>query len=98
MADLFVAEQTAQEPANRPLADRLRPKSLDEIVGQDHLVGEGGSVRRMLESGHLSSLILWGPPGCGKTTMARILADHTEMHFEQLSAIFFRCKRFASRV
>lgn len=74
--------------APRPLADRLRPQSLGDIVGQDHLVGEGGALRRMIESGSLSSLILWGPPGCGKTTMARILAKHTDLHFEQISAIF----------
>ena len=74
--------------APRPLADRLRPKTLDEIAGQDHLVGEGGLLTRMVAEGRLSSLVFWGTPGCGKTTMARILADHTDHHFEQLSAIF----------
>lgn len=74
--------------APRPLADRLRPQALDDIVGQDHLVGAGGTLRRMVEGGRLGSLILWGPPGCGKTTMARILANHTDLHFEQISAIF----------
>lgn len=74
--------------APRPLADRLRPQVLEEIVGQDHLVAAGGTLRRMVESGKLSSLILWGPPGCGKTTMARILARHPDLHFEQISAIF----------
>jgi putative ATPase len=64
------------------------PRRIDDIVGQDHLVGSSGTLRRMVESGHLSSMILWGPPGCGKTTLARILADHTELHFEPLSAIF----------
>ncbi len=72
----------------RPLADRLRPQILEEIVGQDHLVGPDGALRRMVESGMLPSLILWGPPGCGKTTIARILANHTDLHFEQISAIF----------
>lgn len=81
------AENLSHE-APRPLADRLRPQALAEIVGQDHLVGEGGALRRMMESGKLSSLILWGPPGCGKTTMARLLAQHTDLHFEQISAIF----------
>ncbi len=74
--------------APRPLADRLRPQVLGDIVGQDHLVGAGGTLRRMVEGGRLGSLILWGPPGCGKTTMARILANHTDLHFEQISAIF----------
>lgn len=72
----------------RPLADRLRPKTLEDIAGQDHLVGEAGQLTRMLEGNRLSSLIFWGTPGCGKTTIARILADHTDYHFEQLSAIF----------
>lgn len=74
--------------APRPLADRLRPRALGEIAGQDHLVGKDGLLTRMVEEQRLSSLIFWGSPGCGKTTMARILADHTDHHFEQLSAIF----------
>ena len=77
-----------EDEAPRPLADRLRPKTLSEIAGQDHLVGKSGLLTAMLEGGRLSSIILWGSPGCGKTTMARILADHTNYHFEQLSAIF----------
>jgi len=85
--DLFETP-TAEEDAPRPLADRLRPEELEDIVGQDHLVGEGGALRRMIEGGKLSSLILWGPPGCGKTTMARVIARHTDLHFEQISAIF----------
>jgi putative ATPase len=88
-SNLFeAAEPDLSRDAPRPLADRLRPLSLDTIVGQDHLVGEGGTLRKMVESGKLPSLILWGPPGCGKTTMARILAGHTNLHFEQISAIF----------
>ncbi len=74
--------------AARPLADRLRPKTLKEIAGQDHLVGKDGLLTRMLEADRLSSLIFWGTPGCGKTTIARILANHTNYHFEQISAIF----------
>ncbi len=74
--------------APRPLADRLRPKTLADIAGQDHLVGAEGQLTRMIKENRLSSLIFWGTPGCGKTTIARILADHTESHFEQLSAIF----------
>ncbi len=93
MADLFAKQQAANNDkgasnANRPLADRLRPAMLADVVGQNHLVGEGAPIAQMAASGHLSSLILWGPPGCGKTTLARILADHTKLHFEQLSAIF----------
>ena len=85
---LFDIEDDHTSDAPRPLADRLRPQSLETIVGQDHLVGEGGALRRMVESGTLGSIILWGPPGCGKTTIARILAQHTDLHFEQISAIF----------
>ena len=88
MTDLFASESEAQPTAGQPLPDRLRPRVLDEIVGQDHLVGSGAPIRKMADSGRLASMILWGPPGCGKTTLARILSAHTELHFEQLSAIF----------
>jgi putative ATPase len=74
--------------APRPLADRLRPKTLAEIVGQDHLLAVDGPIGRMVASGRLSSMVLWGPPGCGKTTLARLLAEHTKLHFEPLSAVF----------
>ncbi len=87
MTNLFEAAGL-EKGAPRPLADRLRPKSLAEVVGQDHIVGPDGSLTRMLKGGRLSSLILWGPPGSGKTTVARLLADETALEFEQLSAIF----------
>jgi putative ATPase len=80
-AGLFAAD------APRPLADRLRPASLTEVIGQDHLLGPDGPITRMVESRRLSSLILWGPPGTGKTTIARLLATATDLHFEALSAI-----------
>jgi putative ATPase len=74
--------------APRPLADRLRPKSLAEVVGQHHLLGPEGPIGRMAASRQLASMILWGPPGCGKTTIARLLANATDLEFEPLSAVF----------
>jgi putative ATPase len=74
--------------APRPLADRLRPKHLADVTGQAQLVGPDGTLTRMLASGRLQSMILWGPPGSGKTTVARLLAQETDLEFEQLSAIF----------
>ncbi len=70
-----------------PLAERLRPRSLDDYIGQRHLVGEGAVIRRMIESGNISSFILWGPPGVGKTTLARIIAEQTQVPFYTLSAV-----------
>ena len=87
--DLFGAPpERGGKAGPRPLADRLRPLSLDEVVGQDHLLGPDGTLSRMLERGSLASLILWGPPGCGKTTIARLLAARSGLHFVQLSAVF----------
>ena len=87
MSDLFNKENSLDD-LEAPLADRMRPQSLDEVIGQNHLLGEKGPLQNMLTSGIFSSLILWGPPGVGKTTIARLLADHSNSHFEQLSAIF----------
>jgi putative ATPase len=88
--DLFGPEAAPETKprGDRPLADRLRPRTLDEVVGQDHLLGSEGAVTRMLERGSLASLILWGPPGVGKTTIARLLAARAGLHFVQLSAVF----------
>ena len=87
MSDLFNNENSLDD-LEAPLADRMRPQSLDEVIGQNHLLGEEGPLQNMLTSGIFSSIILWGPPGVGKTTIARLLADHSNSHFEQISAIF----------
>ncbi len=89
MPDLFGSVEEAPQAATaRPLADRLRPKSLGEVVGQEHLTGADGALTRMIASGTLGSMIFWGPPGTGKTTVARLLANETALAFEQISAIF----------
>ena len=87
MIDLFNNEDSS-DALKAPLADRMRPQSLNEVIGQDHLLGKDAPLQNMISSGVFSSLILWGPPGVGKTTIARLLADNSESHFEQLSAIF----------
>ena len=86
MSDLF--EASGIHPPDAPLADRLRPTTLDQVVGQDHLLGEGGPIRRMVDSGRLGSMILWGPPGTGKTTIARLLAAAAGYQYQQISAVF----------
>ena len=88
MADLFDKDPAPVPQAPRPLADRLRPKSLDQVIGQAGVLGPDGPLGAMLGAGALSSLILWGPPGVGKTTIARLLAQQTDMAFVQISAIF----------
>jgi putative ATPase len=88
MADLFDTPPTAQPNAPRPLADRLRPRSLSEVIGQTHVLSPEGPLGAMLAAHSLSSLVLWGPPGVGKTTIARLLAAETDLAFVQISAIF----------
>jgi putative ATPase len=82
-AGLFAAPESG-----KPLAERLRPKTLDEVIGQDHLLKDDGPLARMLGAGKLASIVLWGPPGCGKTTLARLLAGAVDLEFAALSAVF----------
>lgn len=86
MSDLF--EASGIHPPDAPLADRLRPQTLEQVVGQDHLLGAGGPIRRMIEAGRLGSMILWGPPGTGKTTIARLLAKAAGYEYQSISAVF----------
>jgi putative ATPase len=89
MADLFASADPPPQPAaDAPLADRLRPRSLEEVVGQEHLTGPDGAIGRQVAAGKLSSMILWGPPGTGKTSIARLLADAVGLRFVAISAVF----------
>src|SRR5690242_20579688 len=76
-----------KQKTHRPLADALRPQTLEEVIGQGHVLGESGSLTRIIKAGHIPSLIFWGPPGCGKTTIARLLAAETNCYFDTVSAV-----------
>ena len=97
MTDLFQSAGL-EDTAPRPLADRLRPKSLSDVEGQDHLIGPEGPIGRMLGSDRLASMILWGPPGVGKTTLARIAAENANAHFLQISAVLSGVKEIREAI
>ena len=92
MMDLFDSDTTDAEgnifQKNIPLAERLRPKVLDEVVGQDKILSSNSQLKSMVRSGQLSSIIFWGPPGVGKTTLARVIANEVRAHYEEISAVF----------
>ena len=88
--DLFSTTPSYETPASKassPLAERVRPKSLDDVLGQEKLVGSGGSLRALVDARKIPSFILWGPPGCGKTTIARIVAEKSHLPFVPFSAV-----------
>ena len=87
MDDIFQQKAFEEAARDAPLAERMRPETLDEVLGQDHLLGPGGLLRRSVEKDRLFSLVFWGPPGCGKTTLARLLAKDTRSRFLQFSAV-----------
>ena len=96
--ELFPTEPTRRSDPHAPLADRMRPRGLDEVVGQEALLRPGAALRALADGGNLPSLILWGPPGCGKTTLARLLADRTQTRFEALSAVMAGVKEIRAVV
>lgn len=98
MNDLFASRQGGDSAALRPLADRMRPRSLEEFFGQQHLLGVGKPLRLAIESGHLHSMIFWGPPGTGKTTLARMIAQHGDAQFLALSAVLSGVKEIRAAV
>ncbi|HPT46849.1 MAG TPA: AAA family ATPase, partial [Candidatus Rifleibacterium sp.] len=89
MTDLFEfsSGNLAQNEPYQPLADRMRPETLEDILGQEHILGQGKPLRMLLQAGLSGSIIFWGPPGCGKTTLARVMARHADADFIQLSAV-----------